>query len=567
MFDLKDIKKEEGVDVLLEQEEEELAKILSVKYGIRYVNLKTVSINTDALRIIPEEKSRKIKVVVFDILGKKIKVAVISPTNKETQKYLKELKEKGYTLDVYMISHKSIEKAWNRYSEISYTTKTSAGMIDISTENIEDIFEKTKNLDDIKKTFQEILSSDQPHIISRFFEAILAGALSVKASDIHIEPEESSITLRFRLDGVLVVITEFDSKIYKLLISRIKLIAGLKLNIIQKPQDGRLSIKLKDPKSETGQRKSIEIRVSVLPGAYGESVVMRLLDPDSISVTIDKLGIEKRLFEIIQREIRRPNGMILNTGPTGSGKTTSLYAFLKTIHSTENKIITIENPIEYHLPGVVQTQINLEKGYTFLEGLKSSLRQDPDVIMVGEIRDSETAKIAVNSALTGHLVFSTLHTNDAAGTFYRLIDLEIQPSIISTAVNIVIAQRLVRKPCEFCKKEILIGGKDKEIISKILNEIDNVNNYTQNIEKMFISVGCDKCNNTGYKGRIGIFEAILVDSETSKLLEQNPGKNEIKNVFKKQGLLSLAQDGVVKVLTGATTLSEVRRVVDLEETL
>ena len=559
MFDLKDIRKEKEVEVLLEEEEEELAKILSIKYGVRYINLKTVSINSDALRIVPEKISRKIKVIAFDILGKKIKLAVIAPTEIETQNYIKELEEKGYVPNIYMISHKSLGKAWDRYSEISYTTKTTAGMIDISTENVEKIFDKTKNLDDIKITFQELLKSDQPHVISRFFEAILAGALSVKASDIHIEPEEGSITLRFRLDGILIVITKFDSKIYKLLISRIKLISGLKLKIVKKPQDGRLSIKLKE--------KNIEIRVSVLPGAYGESVVMRLLDPDSISVEIGDLGIEKHLFEILKREIHRPNGMILNTGPTGSGKTTSLYAFLKTIHTTENKIITIENPIEYHLPGIVQTQIDVEKGYTFLEGLKSSLRQDPDVIMVGEIRDSETAKIAVNSALTGHLVFSTLHTNDAAGTFYRLIDLGIQPSIISTAVNIVIAQRLVRKPCQYCKKEVVIEGKDKEVISRTINEIDNVNKYTENTEKMFIPVGCDKCNNLGYKGRIGIYEAILVDAETSKLLEQNPGKDVIKSVFKKQGILSLAQDGIVKVLTGATTLSEVRRVVDLEETL
>ncbi|MBU1046349.1 type II/IV secretion system protein [Patescibacteria group bacterium] len=559
MFDLEDTKRVKEIEDIHEQEEEELAKILSVKYGVRYVNLKTVSINTDALRVIPEPISQTLKIAAFDLLGKKLKVAVISPTDPEIQNYLKKLEENGYLLTVYMISHKSLEKAWSRYKEVSYTTKTTAGMIDISAENVENILNKTDNLEDIKEIFQEILTSKQPHIISRFFEAVLAGALGVKASDIHIEPETDSITLRFRLDGVLTVVAKFDTQIYKLLISRIKLIAGLKLNITKKPQDGRLSIKLKN--------KEIEIRVSVLPGAYGESVVLRLLDPDSISVNIEELGIEKHLFEILKKEIHRPNGMILNTGPTGSGKTTSLYAFLKTIHSTENKIITIENPIEYHLPGIVQTQVDIDKGYTFAEGLKSSLRQDPDVIMVGEIRDYDTAKIAVNSALTGHLVFSTLHTNDAAGTFYRLIDLGIQPNIISTAVNIVIAQRLVRKPCEFCKKEVLIEGDDKKIISRVLSEITDISKYTNNTEKMVVPIGCKECNNTGYKGRIGIFEAIIVDAETSKLLEMNPGKEEIKGVFKKQGILSLAQDGIVKILTGATTLSEVRRVVDLEEEL
>ncbi|MCK4918403.1 MAG: type II/IV secretion system protein [Candidatus Pacebacteria bacterium] len=556
MFNLKDIKDHKDIQSLREQEEEELAKILSVKYGVRYINLKTTLISNDALRIIPEKKSREFKIIAFEKIGKKIKVAVISPKENNTQKYLDFLEKKGYSISVYMVSHKSLEKAWTRYSEMSYNTKTTAGMIDISLENVESIFQKTTNLKDLKETLKEILSSKDPHITSRFFEAILAGSLATKASDIHIEPEEDSVTLRFRLDGVLVVITKFEKHLYKLLLSRIKLISGLKLNVVKKPQDGRLSIKLKE--------KSIEIRVSVLPDAYGESIVLRLLDPDNISVTIEDLGIEKNLFAILDKEIHRPNGMILNTGPTGSGKTTSLYAFLKKIHTPENKIITIENPIEYHLPGIVQTQINIEKGYTFLEGLKSSLRQDPDVIMVGEIRDTDTAKVAVNSALTGHLVFSTLHTNNAVGTFYRLIDLGVQPNIISTAINMVIAQRLIRKPCEYCKKEVLIEGENKQIISKILSEIDNVEKYTNNIEKMFEPVGCPKCNNTGYKGRIGIFEAILVNAEIAKLLEQNPGKEEIKTIFKRQGLLSLSQDGIIKVLNGDTTLSEVQRVIDLE---
>ncbi|MCK5285655.1 MAG: Flp pilus assembly complex ATPase component TadA [Candidatus Pacebacteria bacterium] len=556
MFDLKNIKEQKDVQLLREQEEEELAKILSVKYDVRYINLKTVSIKTDALKIVPEKKSRELKIIVFEKVGKKIKVAVISPKETETVVYLKKLEEKGYSLTIYMVSHKSIEKAWSRYAEMSYNTKTTAGLVDIVPENVENIFSKTTNLEDLKEILKDILNSKVQHITSRFFEAILAGALATGASDIHIEPEEDFITLRFRLDGVLVVVAKFKKHLYKLLLSRIKLISGLKLNVTKKPQDGRLSIKL--------QEKSVEIRVSVLPDAYGESIVLRLLDPANISVTIKDLGIEKNLFEILNKEIHRPNGMILNTGPTGSGKTTSLYAFLRKIHTPENKIITIENPIEYHLPGIVQTQINIDKGYTFLEGLKSSLRQDPDIIMVGEIRDTDTAKVAVNSALTGHLVFSTLHTNNAVGTFYRLIDLGIQANIISTAINIIIAQRLVRKPCEHCKKEVLIEEKDKEEISKILGEIDNVEKYTTNTEKMFVPVGCDECNNTGYKGRIGIFEAILVNAEISKLLEQNPGKEVIKTIFKQQGLLSLAQDGVIKVLNGDTTLDELRRVIDLE---
>lgn len=556
MFNLRNIKEEKGIQNIREKEEEELARILSVKYGLRYINLKTVPIKSDALRVIPENKAQEAKIIAFDLIGKKMKVALVSPNDQEAQKVLEDLKNKGYALTVYMISHKSLEKALNRYQELTYSTKTTAGIIDISPENMEKILEQVKNLDDIKDVLNKILSTKDPHTTSLFFEAVLAGAMNLKASDIHIEPEEEFVTLRFRLDGVLVKIIKFERKIYQLLLSRVKLIAGLKLNITKKPQDGRLSIKL--------QGKDVEIRVSVLPDAYGESIVLRLLDPDAISVSMEELGIEKHLLEIVKKEISRPNGMILNTGPTGSGKTTSLYAFLKKIHTSENKIITIENPIEYHLEGIVQTQIDLEKGYTFLEGLKSSLRQDPDVIMIGEVRDSETAKIAVNSALTGHLVFSTLHTNNAVGTFYRLIDLGVKPSIISTAVNLVIAQRLVRKPCSFCKEEVVIEGEDKRAVEKVLGEIEDVSKYTNNTEKMFIPKGCPKCNNTGYKGRIGIFEAIQADVETTKVLEENPVEKVINSIFKKQGILSLKQDGIIKVLTGSTTLSEVRRVVDLE---
>jgi len=293
----------------------------------------------------------------------------------------------------------------------------------------------------------------------------MAGALSLKASDVHIEPEENSTHLRYRLDGILTKIGEIDTKTYKQLLSRIKLTAGLKLNIKNNAQDGRFSIKVKN--------SEMEIRTSTMPGTYGESVVLRILNPDSISVSIEKLGIEPRLFKILEEEISKPNGMILNTGPTGSGKTTTLYAFLKRIDSPEIKVITIEDPVEYHIKGITQTQTDVDKGYTFAKGLKSALRQDPDVIMVGEIRDSETAEIAIQSSLTGHLVLSTLHTNTAAGTFPRFVDLGMNPRILGSAINLTMAQRLVRKLCNDCKKEIPIEGEDRTIIDKILSGIQD----------------------------------------------------------------------------------------------
>jgi len=540
---------------LHKREAEELAKILSVKYGVQYLDLTTISINTDALRIIPEELSQKTQVASFEKTGKKIKLAVVSPQAVGTIKLIEKLKKEGYKLVIYMVSIRSMERLWSRYKEISYSTKTKGGVIDISDQNIEEITKEVTNIEGARGIIQNILKSKDAYRVSRFFESVLASAFALEASDIHIEPEEKYVLIRFRLDGILVKVLEFDRKTYKSLLSRIKLISGLKLNIIKKPQDGRLSIKL--------QNKDVEIRTSVLPDAYGESIVFRILNPDAISVPIEELGIEPRLLKILIREINRPNGMLLNTGPTGSGKTTTLYAFLKKIHTPKIKIITIENPIEYHLPGVVQTQVNPQKGYTFLEGLKSSLRQDPDVIMVGEIRDEKTAKVAINSALTGHLVFSTLHTNDAAGSFYRLIDLGIKPEVISTAVNVIVAQRLIRKPCKYCMRKVEANEEEKQIIDNTTNEINNIEKYTKNINQIYKAVGCPKCNGTGYKGRIGIFEAILINNEVEKIFGQNPDEKKIEDIFKQQEILTLKQDGIIKVLNGLTTIEELKRVVDL----
>jgi len=345
----------------------------------------------------------------------------------------------------------------------------------------------------------------------------------------------------------------FDRPTYELLLSRIKLLSGLKLNIKNAAQDGRFSVGIGGA--------DVEIRTSVLPGAYGESVVLRILDPKSINVPMEELGIEPKLWEVLNREIKRPNGMILNTGPTGSGKTTTLYAFLKKIHTPDIKIITIENPIEYHLPGIVQTQTEGKK-YTFASGLRSALRQDPDVIMVGEIRDDEVASTAINAALTGHLVFSTLHTNTAAGTFPRLIDLGINPKIIGSAVNISMAQRLVRRLKSDYRKEVTLAGHDKDIVDRILDSIVDKSQIPQNTTVVYEPT---EDGPISYKGRVGIFEAILVDEEIERLISESPSEREIERAARAQGILSMAQDGIVKALQGITSLSELRRIIDLEK--
>ncbi|MEK7186884.1 MAG: GspE/PulE family protein, partial [Patescibacteria group bacterium] len=343
---------------------------------------------------------------------------------------------------------------------------------------------------------------------------------------------------------------------YELLLSRIKLVSELKLNVHEKAQDGRFSIKI----AET----EIEIRTSLLPGPYGESIVLRVLNSDTISVELENLGIHPRLMKILANEIRKPNGLILTTGPTGSGKTTTLYAFLKKIYTPDIKVITIENPIEYHLKGIVQTQTDSEKGYTFAEGLRSALRQDPDVIMVGEIRDSETASVAINASLTGHLVLSTLHTNNAAGAFPRLLDLGINPKVVSSALSISIAQRLVRKLCRACAKKVLLEGASQQTVDKILEGIQD-KSYLDGVQKeaVWAPVGCKECSGLGYKGRVGVFEAILVDNNIEKAVIMNPSERDIRAAARGQLLLSLPEDGIIKVLDGVTSLEELDRVVDI----
>lgn len=557
MINFDEEKQIKRLDELKKKEEEDLARILSTKYGISYIDLVPTAINTDALKLIPEKKARESKIAVFDITNKKIKVAVQSPANTDTQEAIRELEEKGYSPTVFMTSTQSLNKAWDRYADISFSIESEEGLLRISENTIKKVLTEMKGLEDVKKSLLYILEEEKVNKISKFFDMVVAGSLLLEASDIHIEPEEEFIRLRYRLDGILTDIIKFDLRTYNLILSRAKLLAGLKLNVRENAQDGRFSIKL--------DKNEIEVRTSTMPGAYGESIVLRILNPESISVPMEELGIEPNLLKILEKEIKKPNGMILNTGPTGSGKTTTLYAFLNKIHNPQIKIITIEDPIEYHLEGISQTQTNNEKGYTFAKGLKSALRQDPDVIMVGEIRDNETAEIAINSALTGHLVLSTLHTNTAAGTFPRFSELGINPNILGSSINIAMAQRLVRKLCQNCKKEVVVENENKEVVDNILNRIQNKEKYNiTNTTKVYEPVGCEKCNNIGYKGRIGIFEAITMDEEIENIIKTSPSEREIAKAAQNRGLLDMKQDGIIKVLNGITSIDELRRVVEID---
>jgi type IV pilus assembly protein PilB len=545
------------IEDLRKEEEEELTSVMSSKFGLPYIDLSVTPINIDALRVISEAETRESQMAVFNEVNKELSIGILSPNNPITKKSVEKLKNNGYSVELYMVSHASLKKVWDRYKDLSYSFETKSGALDISNDQITEFLRQVHTITDVQKLIGEVLSLKKSYRTSRIMEIVLAGAVATNSSDIHLEPEESYVRLRYRLDGILTDILEFDLETFKLLLSRIKLISNLKLNV-SGAQDGRFSIKISDAE--------IEIRTSLLPGAYSESIVMRVLNPNAISVPLNELGINSRLLEIILREIGKPNGMVLNTGPTGAGKTTTLYAFVKKVHQPEVKIITIEDPIEYHLPGIVQTQVNEKLNYNFAEGLRSALRQDPDVIMVGEIRDNETAEIAINSALTGHLVFSTLHTNTAAGTFPRLIDLGVNPKVISSAINLVMAQRLVRKLCSYCKQEIRLEGEDKKILDKITETIKD-KSYLEGLDlnRIWRAVGCEKCNMTGYTGRIGIYEAMIIDTEIENIVNENPSEREIKKAASGQNILDLAQDGAVKVFQGVTTVQELERTVDTDK--
>ena len=401
------------------------------------------------------------------------------------------------------------------------------------------------NISILKKELESVLDKE----ITKILDVILAGSIKLEASDIHIEPKENEAKLRIRLDGILQDVLVFERKIYEALLSRIKLLSGMKLNISDRPQDGRFSV--------LTEKIPIEVRSSTLPAEWGESIVMRILNPKSL-ISLKELGLREDLFKIFEREIRKPNGMIIVTGPTGSGKTTTLYAILKEIQSPQVKIITIEDPIEYHLEGITQTQVDPKTGYDFANGLRAIVRQDPDVILVGEIRDLETAQIAIQAALTGHLVLTTLHTNDAAGTVARLMALGEKPVNIAPAINMVVAQRLVRK---ICKKCAILEVPNKEDLEKIKDGLKNLNLKVPEDLKIKKARGCEDCNFTGYRGRTGIFEALLVDDEMEKFILSSPSISDLKEIAKKKGMVTMYQDGLLKVINGITTIEEIERVV------
>lgn len=532
--------------------EERDAERRAAQLGLPYLNLVSVKVPTElkAIALVPEAAARAAKLCPLQLVGKKLVVAVFDPNLPAAVKIIENLKTR-YEVTTYIASANGLAHGWNHYQYIPKEQKEITGSVEISQAELEKIKKQVVILKDLTTAVSQTVSA----ATSELAEIVLGGALALKASDIHLEPAaKDSGVIRLRLDGLLYNVFEnLTVKTFERLISRIKLLSNLKLNIEDEAQDGRFTIKNED--------RDIEIRVSIIPSEFGETAVLRILDPLSLKTELAELGWRADDLAIVQAELKKPNGLILNTGPTGSGKTTTLYAFLKAIAKPEIKIITIEDPIEYHLPGISQTQVDPGAGYTFASGLRSILRQDPDVVLVGEIRDQETTEIALNASLTGHLVFSTLHTNNAAGAIPRLIDLKAQNQIIAAGLNLIIAQRLIRRLCPQCKKpkapDNALENKIREFLKQLPARVDQ-KLFAQ--FEIFEPAGCAACNQLGYRGRISIFELLMIDEKIEEAIAASPSELALQKMALAQGMVPMQADGLLKVLAGVSNFDEVERV-------
>jgi type IV pilus assembly protein PilB len=537
---------------LYTQEEERLIQTNAPRLGFEYINLRGLTIDPEALGIIPEQKARALQIVGFNVTQHRLSVATKQPTNPQVQAYLQELQNQQYELTVFMCSTASLSYAWSRYSDITDSTAEKKGVFEISVNDINRLMGMIKHKEDVPKIMKSISTINNTRRVSETLELIFAGGLALDASDIHIEPEETGIRLRYRFDGVLHDVADLENYIYGRLMSRLKLLSGMVLNSKAEAQDGRFTF-------DIGTRE-VEVRSSVIPGAIGESIVMRLLDPSLSTFNMDRLQLNPYIEEVMRRELKKPNGLIITTGPTGSGKTTALYAFLQEVHSEGVKIITIENPVEYKLEGIVQTQVGDD--YTFATGLRAILRQDPDIIMIGEIRDREVAETAIHAAQTGHLVFSTLHTNSAVAGFARLIDLGIDPRVMGTSINLILGQRLVRLLCQDCKGAYPATTEETQLITHVMQGHPHPIDIPAQIT-LYRNIGCEKCGGTGYRGRAGIFEGVIMDDAVEEAVIRDPREHIIVEAAKPQGIPSMVEDGIEKVLKGFTSLRELERVIEL----
>jgi len=534
-------KREETIKTLWQESKEREAQRLAEKHNFLYIDLRKAPIETSALSIIPEEEAKKANSVAFQKIGNQIKIAVLDPFNFETIKIIEEVKKQGYKVAVFIVTEESFNWAWRNYAFVHEHQKEQSNFIEITDTKLAEFTDLN----------QEILSIS-PEEVTLLISLILKSATQIDASDIHIEPQTDYALIRFRIDGVLYDVAEIEKKKYQSINQRLKLLAGLKLNIENISQNGRFTIQ--------DDQAFIDVRASSLPGPQGEFLVFRLLNPKRTAFGLKDLGLGEESIEIFNHSLSAPNGMILITGPTGSGKTTTLYALLKKKISPGIKVITIEDPIEYRIPGVNQTQTS--RKYNFADGLKSIMRQDPDVIMVGEMRDEETVKTAVQASLTGHLVLTTLHTNEASGTIARLIELGAETQILPNALKLIIAQRLVRRLCPHCKEKYKPTQEIKEKLIEALSILSPKSKVKipKDISYLFKPKGCEKCYWLGYKTQIGIFEHFTVTPRIIKAIKSEADQNEIREIAIDEGMVPLFHDGLLKIMEGITSLEEIIRV-------
>ncbi len=530
--------------------EESLYQLAAQKDNIPFVNLKEIPIRKDILFTLPEPLAQTHHTVCFDSTDNTIKIATLEPNDIQLQDFLQKTTDKK--LEIYLTTPSALEEALKQYqksleAEFKDITKKDKDIPD------ESEFDGNKDLKE--------LAEDLPVI--RIVDTLLEYAIYENASDIHIEPLEKNVIVRYRIDGILRDVMTLPKSAQTGIIARIKILADLKLDEHRLPQDGRFKIE--------NESYKVAFRVSFIPVYDGEKIVLRLLNESGQILGLEDLGFQKSALEIIKTNIKKPHGMLLVTGPTGSGKTTTLYTILNILNSPEVNIATVEDPIEYRMQRINQSQINPKINFTFAAGLRSLLRQDPDIIMVGEIRDLETAEIAIHAAMTGHLVLSTLHTNSAAATIPRLLDMGIAAFLVASTTNVIIAQRLVRKICQECitsynlTPEIikdLEGQFEMEKIIETLTKKDIVSDQHAALEKLLFykGKGCKKCNNTGYKGRIGIYEVLEITEKISKLIMKKASVAELNQAAKEQNMLTMIEDGFIKAKNGITTIEEILRV-------
>ncbi len=555
-------KKQKIGDLLLEKgllQEEQLRKTYAYLLGIPFVNLENQYVAKEILNIIPEPIARKHKIIAFEEEDHKIKVAMLDPEDLQTIDFIR--KKTQSKILPCLTSEKSIQ-----HILIQYQKSLKAEFGDIISENIK----FASALDEAKgnnagegKTEEDLKKKAEELPVVKVVDVLLKHAILQQASDIHIEPEEKEVVVRYRIDGILHDVMFLPKEAFSTVIARIKVLSNLKLDEHRLPQDGRFKLETSDYK--------FSFRVSVLPIMDGEKVVMRLLNESSKGLTLEQLGFREKSLEALQKNIRRSHGMILVTGPTGSGKTTTLYTIMDILNSNQVNISTVEDPIEYRMSRINQTQVNPKIGLTFAAGLRSLLRQDPDIIMVGEIRDEETMHIAINAAMTGHLVLSTIHTNSAAATIPRLLDMGAETFLLATTLNIVIGQRLVRKVCSNCKEEYQLNEREVEELGakidlkktlEILQREKALPITTNDFReiKFVRGKGCAQCSETGYKGRIGIYEVLEVDDKIRSLIAERKPTTEIESFSVEKGFLLMLQDGFIKAVQGLTTIEEILRV-------